>query len=170
MPKIIKNLREDILRAAKKQISISGYKNTTIRSVAVECNIATGTVYNYFGSKETLIASFILEDWVECTKLIAEQPVENRQGYLAFIYFTLKKFSEKYSSLFSDKDAKKEFGNVFFERHKILREQLANLILPICMGENPTFLSKYVAEALLTWTMEGVGFDQIYALLPEEIK
>lgn len=37
MPKIIENLREELLAEAKKQIAERGYKNTTIRSVAAEC-------------------------------------------------------------------------------------------------------------------------------------
>ena len=74
MPKIIENLREELLAEAKKQIAERGYKNTTIRSVAAECGIAVGTVYNYFKSKDMLIASFILVDWLECVRSIAAQP------------------------------------------------------------------------------------------------
>lgn len=170
MPKIINNLREDILKEAKKQIVEQGYKNTTIRSVAAGCGIATGTVYNYFKSKETLIASFVLDDWTECVKSIDEQPRENRKAYLYFIYMSLKGFSQKHTALFTDTEAQKVFSVVFSQRHKILRDQLSMLILPICMGEYREFLSKYVAEALLTWTMADAKFDQIYAMLPEQIK
>ena len=170
MPKIIENLREEILAETKKQISQRGYKNTTIRSVAAECGIGVGTVYNYFRSKETLIASFVAEDWMECVKSIEAQPRENRRAYLAFIYVSLRRFSDKHRSLFSDSDAAKVFNTVFSDRHKLLRSQLAELILPICMGEDREFLSEYVAEALLTWTMAGVGFDRIYSLLPNDIK
>ena len=63
MPKIIENLREELLAEAKRQIAERGYKNTTIRSVAAECGIAVGTVYNYFPSKEMLVAAFMYEDW-----------------------------------------------------------------------------------------------------------
>ena len=64
MPKIIENIREALLVEAKRQIAERGYQNTTIRSVAKECGVAVGTVYNYFKSKDMLIASFILEDWI----------------------------------------------------------------------------------------------------------
>ena len=46
MPKIIENVREQLLAVAKKQIGERGYANTTIRSVAGECGLAVGTVYN----------------------------------------------------------------------------------------------------------------------------
>ena len=63
MPKIIPNIREQLLNEAKKQIAEQGYSKTTIRSVANACNLGVGTVYNYFESKDMLIASFMAEDW-----------------------------------------------------------------------------------------------------------
>jgi AcrR family transcriptional regulator len=64
MPKIIDNLKEKILIEAKRQVFSCGYSETTIRSVAAECGIAAGTIYNYYPSKDYLIAAFILEDWM----------------------------------------------------------------------------------------------------------
>lgn len=167
MPKIIENLREELIKEAKRQINERGYKNTTIRSVATECNIAIGTVYNYFKSKDMLIASFILEDWLECIKKIESQPKEDRKAYITLIYVSLKKFSEKHEKLFNDKDAEIAFRSSFSEKHKILRSQLADLIYPIAQDG---FTAEYVAEALITWTMAGKSFDDIYSLLPERIK
>ena len=37
MPKIIENIREQLMNEAKLQIAERGYKNTTIRSVAGGC-------------------------------------------------------------------------------------------------------------------------------------
>ena len=70
MPKIIDNLREQIQKEALEQILTNGYAKTTIRSVAAGCNIGVGTLYNYFKSKDELIASFMLEDWEICVKSI----------------------------------------------------------------------------------------------------
>ena len=63
MPKIIDNVREELLKEAKKQLIENGYSYTTIRSVARGCGIAIGTVSNYFPSKDILIATFMMEDW-----------------------------------------------------------------------------------------------------------
>lgn len=167
MPKIIENLREELLAEAKKQIAERGYKNTTIRSVAAECGIAVGTVYNYFKSKDMLIASFILVDWLECVRSIASRPKEDRREYLAFIHLSLCKFQEKYRTLFTDEDAMVAFSSAFNERHGQLRAQLADLIMPIA---DERFTAEFVAEAMLTWTTGGRTFDEIYTLLPEKIK
>lgn len=167
MPKIIENLREQILNEAKKQLSEQGYEKTTIRSVAQECGIAVGTVYNYFKSKDILIASLILEDWNDCIQSIATYPKEDRRAFLEHIHISLSAFEKKHDKLFKDKEATKTYNTVFFERHRLLRSQLSQLIKPLT---DDAFLSEYVAEALLCWTTEGKCFEEIYPLLPEQIK
>ena len=167
MPKIIANVREQIIEVAKRQIEELGYENTTIRSVAKGCGIAVGTVYNYFSSKDMLIATFILSDWVACMESISHQPKESRKNFLAFIHISLLKFAEKHSAIFTNKEAAKVFNAAFHERHKQIREQLADLINSITADR---FTAEFVAEALLCWTMAGKSFDEIYELLPENIK
>ena len=76
-------------------------------------------------------------------------------------------FSKKYDPLFKDSGASKVFNQAFHERHKQMREQLADLINPVAPDR---FTAEYVAEALLCWTMSGRSFDDIYELLPERIK
>ena len=56
MPKIIENVREMLLHEARRQAEAYGYSSVTVRSVAKECGIGTGTVYNYFPSKDMLSA------------------------------------------------------------------------------------------------------------------
>lgn len=167
MPKIIENIRDQLMLEAKRQIAEQGYKCTTIRSVASGCGVAVGTVYNYFSSKDMLIASFILQDWVDCVRSISAQPKEDPRRYLEFIHISLQKFAENHRALFADKEAAKAFNAAFSERHRQLRSQLAELIIPIA---KESFTAEYIAEALLTWTMAGKSFDEIYALLPDRIK
>ena len=52
MPKIIENVREELLAETKRQIGDRGYAKTTIRSVADACGIGVGTVYNHFPTKK----------------------------------------------------------------------------------------------------------------------
>ena len=66
MPKIIENIRQNLLEEARRQVLQEGYSALTVRSVAAACGISVGTVYNYFPSKDMLIASFMLEDWQLC--------------------------------------------------------------------------------------------------------
>jgi len=168
MPKIIENVRDQLLTEAKRQISENGYANTTIRSVASACNLGVGTVYNYFKSKDVLIASFMLDDWQKCLEGMKMESTVNTDRFMKGIYTSLLVFTEKHSSLFRDNDAAKVFAASFNERHKLLREQLADVIQPICNQANhpdKRFLAEFISESLITWTMAGKSFDDIYSIL-----
>ena len=51
MPKIIEGAREKILTNAKRRLFEKGYLHLSLREVAKESGIATGTIYNYFANK-----------------------------------------------------------------------------------------------------------------------
>ena len=164
MPKIIENVQELLLETAKEQIRLQGYSKTTIRSVASACGVGVGTVYNYFKSKDMLIAAFMLEDWQECLKEMKSYSSTEGKVVLKGIYLSLQSFMKRHQALFSDSDAAKVFATVFSERHKQLREQLAEIVLPVCdnsKAENKDFLAEFIAEALLTWTVEGKPFEEL---------
>lgn len=165
MPKIIEDVRRMLLAEAKKQVAERGYAKATIRSVAGACGLAAGTVYNYFPSKDMLIASFMAEDWKECLSRIEDSPTEDPEILLQCIYCELRGFADQYSALFADEDAVKVFSAVFSRRHRILRDQLVERILPVCRGENREFLAQFTAESLLIWTMAGKSFGEIYEVL-----
>ena len=77
MPKIIENIRENLLEEARRQVMEQGYSAMTIRSVAKACGVGVGTVYNYFSSKDMLVASFMLVDWQECITRIQRRCMSN---------------------------------------------------------------------------------------------
>ena len=167
MPKIIENIRRQLLDTARAQIIRHGYGNTTIRSVAGECGVGVGTVYNYFPSKDMLIATFMLEDWQECLARMAEAPKEN-EALLRHVYQVLRDFADRHSALFRDADAAKVFVSAFTEKHKLIRVQLAEVVMPICYRdavEDKRFLAEFVAESLLSWTMAGEDFARFAPVL-----
>lgn len=171
MPKILESMREQLMETAKSQIGRNGYSGTTIRSVAAECGIAVGTVYNYFPSKEVLIASFLSEDWRACIDPIAVHTDDDAETRLKRIYDALTAFSGSYRALFSDADAAKAYHAAFLQRHKQLREQLAALIEPVCAKEpDRQYLAEFIAEALLAWTLEGKPFEDIYHIIQRLIE
>ena len=168
MPKIIENLRSALLLEAKRQIAEVGYSATTVRSVAAGCGVAVGTVYNYFSSKDMLIAAFMLEDWLLLIERLQGSDKTDSRDYLFEIYSSLLGFAKKHSSLFNDKDAAKAYGSVLSERHGLLRSQLAQLILPTLTSPD-AFVAEFVAESMLTWTMAGRDFEQIYSVIKKII-
>lgn len=192
MPKIIENIREKLLSEARRQVMEQGYSTMTIRSVASACGVGVGTVYNYFPSKDMLVASFMLEDWLKCvvafTKACENAVIDNTSANITenpkaatsetskeavakalhSIYKELSRFRDKYAVLFSDKNAGSSYASAFPLRHPQLRDQIAEALKPICARQNkaePVFLADFIAESMLTWTMAGCEFEQIAGIL-----
>jgi AcrR family transcriptional regulator len=53
--------RERILEVATKLFTDDGWQNTTTRAIAAEAGIATGTLFNYFHTKESIAATLVAE-------------------------------------------------------------------------------------------------------------
>lgn len=170
MPKIIENIREKLLEEAKRQVSESGYSAMTIRSVATACGVGTGTVYNYFPSKDMLVASFMLEDWMLCIQAI-EQGIavaEDVKTALYCMYQELLRYKEKYANLFTDENAEASYIASSSKRHHLLCEQLAEPLKIWTRKQDKVdalFLAEFIAENMLTLTMAGKDFEQIAAIL-----
>lgn len=170
MPKIIENAEELLLNEAKRQIDENGYDSLTVRSIARGCNIGLGTVYNYFGSKEDLVACLLLKNWrVRITRAYSlAQEIEDPMEIVELLYGEIRDFMLENGGLFSSDEAKKEFKSAVGLRHAMLREQIARPIFGACVRggyENAEFLSKFTAEAVLHWTVEGAEYGEISAVL-----
>ena len=161
MPKLLENLPRQLLEEAAAQIARQGYAKTTVRSVASACGVAVGTVYNYFPSKEQLIAAFVAADWQKA--LAAMQPAQGdgAEDCLRRIYEQLRAFTQKHNALFTDPDAARAAAGVMLFRHLQLREQLACIVAPYFPGPDG-FPARFAAEALLTWTISNEPFERIY--------
>lgn len=164
MPKIIENLESRLIEEAKKQIEESGYGAMTIRSVAKACGVGVGTVYNYFSSKEELVATHLLEDWKQCiTAIRAVSTYSDFPRPVALcIYDQLISFAQRHLAIFRDEAAAASFAGSFGKYHGMLRAQLSQPLRKFCSSD---FAADFLAEALLTWTMAGKTFDEIYGMM-----
>ena len=167
MPKIIENVREQLLAEAKKQISERGYASTTIRSVAGSLGLAVGTVYNYFESKEMLIGNFVYEDWKKHLAYMQSIQSDNPYVLISGIYGSLRAFEADNAKLFADADAAKRISVGSSDRHKMLRGQISALVKPVCRTDME---ADFIAEALISWSVEGTDFDTLYPILEKIIK
>ena len=169
MPKIIENIREKLLVEAKAQLFDKGYSALTVRSVARACGVGVGTLYNYFPSKEMLVATFMLEDWQICIRNTEERisVLSSLSDVFLCVYEGIGEFTEKYTELFSDTAANKDRGGEV-EYHRLLRSQISELLRPVCMANVSApseFFIDFISEALVTWTVEGHPFDEINSML-----
>ncbi len=62
MPKIIEDVRESALALSRRILLEEGAQALTIRRVAADLGLGTGTIYNYLPSKDVLLAQIMLED------------------------------------------------------------------------------------------------------------
>jgi AcrR family transcriptional regulator len=67
--------REELLAAAREVLSTNGYERTTVSSIATRANVAQGTFYLYFPSKEALPGA-IARQLSEAFASAAESAVE----------------------------------------------------------------------------------------------
>ncbi|SHK03941.1 TetR/AcrR family transcriptional regulator [Paramaledivibacter caminithermalis] len=63
MPKIIKDIEENIFKAAFELFGQYGYKETDMKKIAKNVGIAVGTLYNYYSNKKELFVSVFKKSW-----------------------------------------------------------------------------------------------------------
>lgn len=164
MPKIIKDLENKLMEIAQRQVQQLGYGAMTMRSVASACGVGVGTVYNYYPSKEALVAAFMLRSWSErmqiihCTGSSAQEP----ETVTRCIYDQLTAYARQHHTLFRDEAAAASVSASWGYFHAMLRDQLAQ---PLRRFAQSDFAAQFVAEALLCWSMDGREFEQINGML-----
>ena len=158
MAKIIDNLYFNIQEVGKKILLEDGYKKMTLRLVANKCNIATGTVYNYFKSKDQLVATIMFKDWknmidVTVPKLLN---VDSSIDSLKLVFNMIKDYTAIYQKAWLD------YGGSLIgqdERHNILIKQLNDLIRPLFKDSDSI---NFISEVLLYSAIrDDVSFDDI---------
>jgi len=120
--------KEAILNASRKIATKQGLQAINIRDVAKECNVAVGSIYNYFPSKADLLAATVEEVWksifhmpenlknsnsfMECVRWIFESVQSGTEEYPAF--FTIHSIS----FATGDKETGRQVMNQYFEHIK----------------------------------------------------
>ena len=164
MPKIIENLQQRLKDAAKQLVWEVGYGDMTIRSVAAACGIGVGTVYNYYASKDELLAAWMLDDWNECIAAMEQGAAgeETAEAVVRTVYDRLSDFARDHAPLFQDEAAATSFSKSFRSYHALLRGQVA---APLRRFFSDDFGAEFAAESLLIWTMSGKDFNTIWGQL-----
>ncbi len=164
MPKILSDLKPRLLAEMERLLNQGGYAAVTIRAVATGCGVGVGTVYNYFPSKEDMLAEYLLTDWRICVAAIeaAADAADGSEPVARCMYDQLLRFAQRHRAVFGDEGARSSFAGSFSQYHGLLRSQLAAPLERFCESD---FAAEFMAEALLTWTMAGKHFCEIWGML-----
>ncbi len=147
----------------------------SLRGVARQCNIAVGTIYNYYPSKLALIVAIMLDDWTEQTEKILKAcaNAKNAEDGIKSIFFNLREFVLLYQVVWNMsmhiKEVREEMLNDR-SRRQILIEQLVAVIRTLLERfeiSYDSFLLHFIATSLLTYIVEP-DFD--YEQLNEVFK
>ncbi|MCR5155027.1 MAG: TetR/AcrR family transcriptional regulator [Lachnospiraceae bacterium] len=163
MSKILENPRGALIAEARRQVNEIGYSKMTIRSVAAKCGIGTGTVYNYFKSKEMLVASFMSEDWHATVAKIEKEisGVQKPMEACEVVFNAVLEFSSKNETLFKDKEAVKIYSSASGKGHERLVLQLSHYIGPYCEKYARSYtpeLPDFISEAIISRVLAGKDF------------
>ncbi len=159
IPKIIENIRGDILRCAEIILKTDGYNAMSIRRIARECKSAVGTIYNYFDGKDDLVANIILKDWLatvnDMTELI-KTCKSYADGAVGF-YLAIRKFECIYKNVWKQYSETVGSHGVVVDHHMTLRTQVSRLLDELAKSTGRQILcesSPIIAEAIIAATLQ----------------
>lgn len=172
MPKIIEGAREKIIQVARQRLFKNGYLHMSLREVAKESGIATGTIYNYFPSKEALVACLMMEDWDKAKEEIygdiyaAEDVAEGMMD----ICDRIEQFREMYAPVFEEPTTTGASSYQMRHYHTRLCERLAEAIDELLAAkgfETPGKFSLLFAKNVLAATGNVQLKEQLRELLTQ---
>jgi len=168
MPKLIPDATSRIISTARKHMFENGYAGLILREVADQCGLAVGTIYNYFSSKDMLVASIMAEDWLASLKKMqnsCEIASTVEQGVRS-IYCEIGEYVQTYENVWKEyKGVLSSFG----EHHVLLRSQLSELLSDLLerLGRKEDLeLCPLLAETVLACAMQK---DIDYSVLSKAV-
>lgn len=169
MPKIIENIKQNILKTSKSIIDKDGFESFTIRQVAAITGYGVGTIYNYYPSKLSILAALLLEEWREEEKVLKEK-IEKSPTFRAsieYIYAQISDFFKNHKELFSSINVPNEIKSKINYGHKAFLKNIEAYIIQaqkkfsITSNEN----DRYAACIILIQgpSIYDTDFDSIYS-------
>jgi AcrR family transcriptional regulator len=154
--------RKEILDAALMFTYTRGYEQMSIQDILNELNIAKGTFYHYFGSKQILLEALIERLLEEAEQVIA--PIVNDPHLSA-----LEKFQQYFSTLGRWKTTKKTFllsllGVWYADDNALMRQKMQaagiKRVAPLLI----TIIQQGIREGFLTTPFPDQSGEIVFAI------
>lgn len=161
MPKIIMHLKEQIIMQAEKLLVQEGPEKISIRGVAKACGIAVGTIYNYYPTKDALIADLILHRWSRSKDGMYRSldGASDLMSGLDIIYEGIRQFTKTNQNIWRATAVSKQFSSSYPQHHKKLSEELSSLISYLLIkfpNERDRLYLKFGQEGLEAFISENI--------------
>jgi hypothetical protein len=111
-----------------------------------------------------ILAAYLLGDWKDCISEIDRVSCRAKSPapVVQCMFEQLLAYARRHQAVFGDETAAQGFAGSFSRYHGLLRAQLAAPLRKFCRDE---FTAEFVAESVLTWSMAGKSFDDIYGMI-----
>ena len=175
MPKRIPELRQAILASARRHVLEDAQHDVTMRQIAQDCQVALGTVYNYYASKEELLADAMMGDWLECCRRMREGADAQAEPILALqaIVEALRGFTERYRPLWRHYEgASGSLAQLHTRRDRII-QALADCLVELLARTDLLYdpcVPEALAELLLLASRTPDGFARLRPVLERVLK
>ena len=93
--------REEIMRVSRKIVSEKGLPALNMRTLAKECGIALGTLYNYYSDKDELVVAAIESVWQDILEKSAPDSGGRFSQYVTHIYARILSGLKDYPDFFA---------------------------------------------------------------------
>ncbi|MBQ9197239.1 MAG: TetR/AcrR family transcriptional regulator [Clostridia bacterium] len=171
MPKLIPELKQKIIAAARHRALADEGCELTIRQVAADCGVSVGAVYNYFPSKEALLTAVMMEDWQACCQAMESGAADRQQPLdaLRASEEALRGFTSRYAPTWTHYRATQTAPmDALMQRHRMIIDSIAQAVIPTLKRFDRLFdpaLPEIVAELLLMASREPEGFNKVSPIL-----
>jgi len=145
-PEQFEGIREEkrklIMNVALEHFAAEGYHNTTINHIAKHAGISKGLMYNYFESKEELLAAIVNRSLSEIVRYFDP----DRDGYLTEDEFEL--FVRKLFKIILEK---RTFWRLFYQL--LMQKDVRDMFLKSSVGQVDSVMAIYsgINEPFLTF-------------------
>lgn len=153
MPKIIPDIREKILSSARNQLMTGGYAGLSLRRVADDCEIALGTTYHYFSSKQELAVAVMAEDWSKEVNYLKDiNPNETgEETCIVQLFRSIKNFTALYDGILLNHRSYSDTVEAMSLRHANLVNEISaslDFLLHLYRYAETESFTKLMAECL----------------------
>ena len=155
MPKVLSNVREGILLVGCDLLSQSGYDGFSVRLVASRCGIGVGTLYNYFPSKQQLVAAILRAEWdIHLRRMTQLLKAKNKlNGKLIAIYGELRLFMQGVHNTWAGGTVDSAELAGIQEQRNMVRLQLVEIIAP-ALEQDKRWLADGISRLFLSYAVE----------------